>query len=145
MSALLSPWLVNLLVVGTGGALGTLLRYGLSQVLGSYLNAPWPILLVNVLGCGLFGWLSAQPIIAQGNGGLSGSFLGSLQGLLSLTPQLRLFLLTGLLGGFTTFSSYMHEAHLTGQGQPEKIILTLLLTPTLGYGAYYLGLWLARS
>lgn len=76
--------------VACGGALGALARFGAIQLVttpapGTF---PWPVFLVNVSGCLIIGLLA----------GLSGQW-----------PALhswRLFLFTGILGGYTTFSSF---------------------------------------
>jgi CrcB protein len=81
--------------VGLGGFLGALARYGLSGWIHRQIPAttfPYGTLAVNLLGCLLIG-------VAAG--------LGEARGLLS--PELRVFVLIGLLGGFTTFSTFGYE------------------------------------
>lgn len=88
--------LINAVLVGCGGFAGALLRYGLSGL--AHRQAPlstFPIgtVLVNLLGClliGIFGGLAE-----------SRQLFG---------PELRLFVMIGLLGGFTTFSTLGYEA-----------------------------------
>lgn len=77
------------LAVFTGGGLGALLRYVAVHVTG--LTAVWTIMLVNVAGSFLMGLALAA--IQRGWAPLDNS-------------QVQLFLLTGLLGGFTTFSAF---------------------------------------
>jgi fluoride exporter len=80
------------LLVALGGGLGACARFALSGWLMSYTiqeKFPWPTFSVNVLGCLIAGALFA---------------LGEKHHLMS--PNLRLFLFTGLLGGFTTFSAF---------------------------------------
>jgi fluoride exporter len=105
---------MDLLLVAAGGAVGAACRYALLVLLAGlgYGGTVWPVLVVNVLGCALFGVLSQW----------------------ALPPQTRLALLTGVLGGFTTFSSYVHDAHQAG-----PVWLWLGLSPMLGYGAFLLG------
>ncbi len=81
------------LSVIVGSALGGLARFWLSiwtvQLLGPRL--PWGTLLINVLGSFVIGWFSA----------LTGQ-----DGRLSVAPEVRLFVIVGVCGGFTTFSSF---------------------------------------
>lgn len=84
-----------ILLVGTGGALGAVVRYGVGLLLKSASGFPWATLSVNIVGSlfmGLvMGWLGRQT-------GVSGA-----------TEPVRLFLAVGLLGGFTTFSAFSME------------------------------------
>jgi CrcB protein len=80
------------LLVGLGGGIGAMARFALSGLILPYTlqeKFPWPTFAVNVLGCLLAGALFA---------------LAEKQHVLS--PNLRLFLFTGILGGFTTFSAF---------------------------------------
>lgn len=84
--------MTNLLLVGAGGFLGAAARYLLSGWILHHSMAakfPWATFIVNVLGCLVIGMLSgmAERFDAFGHGA-------------------RLFLFTGLLGGFTTFSAF---------------------------------------
>lgn len=74
------------LLLFLGGGIGAVSRHGLSLLLTRLgLAAPWPLLGVNLLGCLLIGFFAS---------------------LLSSPTPLRLLLITGILGGFTTYSSY---------------------------------------
>ena len=82
------PWLM----VALGGGLGAMARFALSGFLLPFTlqeKFPWPTFTVNVLGCLIAGVLFA---VAEKYNVFS--------------PNLRLFLFTGLLGGFTTFSAF---------------------------------------
>lgn len=95
MSGPPARWLVEAGAVGTGGFLGSLLRYWMSGAVYVLIPAPrlpWGTLAVNVLGCFAIGLL----------GGLAET-----RGVLTATG--RLFLLIGVLGGFTTFSTFGYE------------------------------------
>ncbi|ESQ88190.1 camphor resistance protein CrcB [Asticcacaulis sp. AC460] len=83
--------MINVVLVMIGGALGSLARYGLSR----WLNGPWPIgtFMANVVGGLLMGILMAL-------------LIGPLKG---EAERLRLLLGVGVLGGFTTFSSFSLE------------------------------------
>ncbi len=87
--------MTNLLWIGFGGFIGSISRYILSQVLYRAANAetfPYGTLGVNILGCFLIGFFAEF---------FEGRFL--------VQPELRLFLIIGVLGGFTTFSSFSFE------------------------------------
>jgi len=87
--------LINATLVGAGGFLGAVLRYGLSGLVHREVplaTFPYGTLAVNLLGCFMIG---AAAGLAQ-----SRQLLG---------PELRTFALIGLLGGFTTFSTFGYE------------------------------------
>ncbi len=82
-----------IMAIGTGSFIGGILRYLLSQLIQTrYLSVfPFGTLAVNIIGCLLIGVVFG--ISDRSN----------------LTPEWRLFLATGLLGGFTTFSAFSNE------------------------------------
>jgi len=84
----------NLLFVFLGGGLGAAARYWLSGAVYNWLPSTFPYgnLVVNISGCLLIGILMAV---------MQGRFL--------VDPSLRVFLVVGILGGFTTFSSFSYE------------------------------------
>ena len=87
----------KILLVGTGGFLGSNLRYWLGAFLQDRLSGagttfPWQTLIINVTGSLIIGF-----------------FMGLFQGL-SWSPSWRLFFAIGILGGYTTFSSFAYEA-----------------------------------
>jgi fluoride exporter len=80
-----------LLAVGAGGAIGSVARYLLAGQIGALVGAhfPWGTLAVNVIGCTAMGALVEVLALAWSPG-----------------PEVRAFLAIGILGGFTTFSSF---------------------------------------
>ena len=87
--------MIKLLLVGVGGFVGSVLRYlasGAVQSAARYGHFPWGTLAVNSVGCLLIGFLTG---------------LAESRGVFSL--EQRLFLITGFLGGFTTFSAFGYE------------------------------------
>ncbi|HEY4876902.1 MAG TPA: fluoride efflux transporter CrcB [Puia sp.] len=84
----------NILVVGIGGGLGSIARFLCQKYISAWHPHPFPFgtFLVNILGCFLIGMFYA--LAEKGN---------------ILTPEWRLFLTTGICGGFTTFSSFAYE------------------------------------
>ena len=79
----------NFLLVALGGAGGSVLRYMLSNINTSF---PWGTFAVNVLGSFLIGLLVG--LISKG----------------VLSPEMKLLLVTGFCGGFTTFSTFANES-----------------------------------
>lgn len=81
--------------IAVGGALGSVARYLVAVLLAGWVGAgfPWATLLVNIVGSFLIGLVTV---------------LGLEQGRLSDTT--RLFLATGLMGGFTTYSTFSLDA-----------------------------------
>jgi CrcB protein len=80
------------LVVGLGGALGSLARHGVNVAVGRMAGHPVPhaTAVVNIVGCLCIGALAGA--VASGR--------------LEMSPTARAFLMVGILGGFTTFSSF---------------------------------------
>lgn len=92
---------MKLLVVAAGGAFGSAARYAMSHAAGLLLptSFPYGTFLVNAIGCLVFGLVIG---VAEGRG--------------TLTPAARLFWLVGVLGGFTTFSSYAYDTVVLARG-----------------------------
>lgn len=109
----------NLLLVGLGGGIGSILRY-LCQKNLNY-SFPYGTLLVNVLGCLLIGLLW-------------GFFTRH------VNEQMRLMLLSGFCGGFTTFSSFTYEGiQLMSESRWLIFALYTALSVVLGLLATYWG------
>jgi CrcB protein len=118
------------LVIGAGGAIGALLRYAVGSWIQSRSQSEFPMgtLLINVTGCFLFGLLFA--------------FLGGA----GMSKELRLFLFTGLLGGFTTYSTFGFESvSLMQRGHTGLAFGYIAASLVLGLGATWLGLSLAQG
>jgi fluoride exporter len=122
----------RLLWVGIGGFIGSALRYGvggwITRMKGSA-TFPWETLVVNVTGCLLIGALAA---LAESRGLFAGTT--------------RVFLFVGVLGGFTTFSSFGYETfQLLRQGQLAAAAASVALQLVLGLGAVWAGDALVRA
>ena len=119
-----------LLLVAAGGALGAVLRFlvaGWGQRLtgGTF---PTGTLIVNVSGCLAIGYLGAV---------FAGPWL--------VRPEVRMALLVGLLGGFTTFSSYAFETlTLAADGRLSVALLNVALSNVAGLAGVWLGYRLAQ-
>jgi CrcB protein len=99
-----------ILIVGMGGFLGPVLRYlisGYVQNLSQSISFPYGTLSVNIIGCLVIG------IVSQ---------LVDLQ--IGITSETRLFLMVGVLGGFTTFSSFGNET--INLLQDQRFFLSLI-------------------
>lgn len=104
--------LFKICAVGAGGFLGASSRYALSAFMYSKLspvNFPYATYVVNVIGCFLIGFLLALFTVKNwGN------------------EELRLFLFVGVLGGFTTFSTFANDSYLLFKS--GELLLGLLNT-----------------
>lgn len=116
--------LLSVLLVGIGGALGGMGRFAVSNLLARYLGKafPWGTLAVNASGAFLAGWL-----------------LGSL-GIANAPSSLWLFTVAGLLGGYTTVSSFsLQTIELWQGGQPLHAGVNVAATLLLGIAMVSLG------
>ena len=118
--------LVNLALVGGGGALGAMARYGVGGLLHrnqALAGFPFGTLTVNLAGCLLIGLGSGLADARQ-----------------AFTPEARLFLFVGVLGGFTTFSSFGYETiALLRDHEFLRAGLNAGLSVFLGLGLVWLG------
>ncbi len=116
-----------LITVFLGGGLGSLMRYGVQAAMHGRISPflfPWATLSVNILGSFLIGMFYV----------LSARF--------NLSDETRLFLTTGLCGGFTTFSTFSHEGMtLIRQGNYGTFLLYVTLSVALGVAATFAGGW----
>lgn len=115
--------LLKLLAVLGGGAVGAGLRWGLAELVHQWLGRgfPWGTLAVNLLGSLAIGWLWAWLPPAG-------------------MPHLRLLLVTGLLGGFTTYSAFSLETlALVQGGQAGRAAAYVALTVALCFAAVWAG------
>lgn len=120
----------KLLIIASGGAAGTLCRYWLSgavqRVAGTTL--PFGTMAVNLLGCLLFG-----------------TIWGALENRIGMGGEFRLLALTGFMGAFTTFSTYMFEtASLVKVGQFAMAALNVAGQSVFGLVFVFAGLALGR-
>lgn len=88
---------------------------------------PTGILVVNVLGCFLIGWLAHGTFVDEGT-----------------SSNTRAFVLVGLLGGFTTFSTFgLQTVELLRAAEHGKALVYVGLSNLGGLGAVALGIWLS--
>ena len=121
----------RVLLVGAGGALGSMMRYLLGGWVGR-LKAGWTFpletLLINVSGCLVIGFLAG---LSESRGVFTGST--------------RAFLFIGVLGGYTTFSTFGYETfQLIRDAQWPAAATSVALQVGLGLGGVWAGHSLAR-
>jgi CrcB protein len=120
----------TVVAIALGGALGAVGRYALSSQITHWIGPgfPWGILLVNLVGCFVMG------VIAE---------LGALS--LNLSPEMRAFLTTGILGGFTTFSAFaLDSAVMIERGDWGATVLYVSASVLGSILALFAGLALVR-
>lgn len=116
------------LYVGLGGFIGSVLRYWVGSAIQQVANNPtfpFGTLTVNLLGCLVIGFLSE---------------LAELRGV--FTPEARLFVFVGILGGFTTFSTFGNDTMTFlrgGEGLPALLNIGAHIFAGLA------AIWLGRS
>lgn len=119
-------------LVGLGGAIGAVVRFGLSVFIGKLVATPFPVatLMVNIIGSVAMGLL-----------------IGTLSRLMpEWQEQARLFLAVGLLGGFTTFSSFsLDTIVLLERGELAQALFYVGLSVVVCVAGLYLGLLISRG
>jgi len=124
--------MIQIILVGVGSFLGGILRYGLSTWVHRVLDNPWfpyGTLAVNVSGCFVIGF-----------------FAGLAETRVAFTSEARLFLFVGILGGFTTFSSFALETFsLTRDTQNVAALVNIGSQLLLGLLAVWIGNVLAHA
>ncbi|MGE5507334.1 MAG: fluoride efflux transporter CrcB [Chitinophagales bacterium] len=114
-----------------GGAIGATARYLVTgwgqKAFGT--EFPWGTAIVNIAGCFLIGLLMTLAIEVS-----------------PMRPELRLFLVTGILGGLTTFSTFGWETiRFVQEGELLVALSNLGLNLVVGLAATLAGTWVARS
>ncbi|MFT3808374.1 MAG: fluoride efflux transporter CrcB [Micropepsaceae bacterium] len=121
------PWLA----VAAGGALGAVARYAMAGAVQRVAGGafPWGTLAVNILGALLMG------VVVEGSARLW-----------NIPADLRLFLTTGILGGFTTFSAFSLEtALIIEKGDWMPAIAYIAASVALTVLFLFCGMWAVRS
>lgn len=118
--------MTNILLVGAGGFIGSILRYlvsGYVQESARRLDFPYGILAVNLIGCFVIGLLAE---VSEKFGAFS--------------DESRAFIFVGILGGFTTFSSFGNDTvNLMRQEMMNHAFLNIGSNVILGLFAVWLG------
>lgn len=119
------------LTIAVGGVLGCWARYAMTNLIQVIWGRdfPYATLSINVLGCFLMGFLFVETLER-----------------LTISPAARAGILTGFLGGFTTFSTFgMESMLLVEQGEALKGALYIVLSVVLGVVAAFSGAFIARN
>jgi CrcB protein len=120
--------MLKIFLVGGGGFIGAIIRYAVGGWVHNTLDNPWfpyGTLVVNALGCILIGVLSG---LAEARSVFS--------------PEARVFLFIGVLGGFTTFSSFAYETFSLSRDS-EYLAASINVFGQLFLGL--MGVWLGNS
>src|SRR5262245_55132976 len=116
----------RILWVGLGGLIGSVFRYALSGLVQEWTKRddfPVGTLTVNILGCLIIGLLSQ---LAEARGAFS--------------PETRAFVIIGILGGFTTFSSFGNETiNLWRDGEGSLAFINVAAQLMASFGSVLLG------
>lgn len=121
--------MLNFLLIAIGGAIGSVLRYSVSAVDYKLSKGIFPVstLIVNLVGCLIIG------------------FLWGLSERIIISPNIRNFIFIGLLGGFTTFSSFGLESfNLFRDGELRIAVINILANNLLGISLVFAGFSAAR-
>jgi fluoride exporter len=119
------------LAVAIGGILGCWARYAMTNLVQAIYGRdfPYATLSINVLACFLMGFLFVETLER-----------------LTISPVLRIGILTGFIGGFSTFSTFAMETLLLAEGgDAAKSILYVALSLLLGMMATFGGAYIARN
>ncbi|KAF0220004.1 MAG: CrcB [Rhodospirillaceae bacterium] len=126
-----SQTLTALLWVATGGALGSVARYLSMVLLGQWLGTgfPWGTLFVNIVGSFVMGVLAELGALAW-----------------QPSQDIKLFLMTGILGGFTTFSTFSLDVALLVERHDWAVAALYVAVSVLAsVGALFAAMALVRN
>ncbi len=121
--------MLRFFVVGLGGAIGTLLRYIIGGLDYRFSSGVFPIstLVVNVTGSLVIG------------------FLWGIIDRFAVSPNVRMFIFIGILGGYTTFSTFSLETfNLMRDGEYRIAVMNAVLSIALSVGAVFLGYLISK-
>jgi len=119
------------IAIAIGGVLGCWARYAMTSLVQAIYGRefPYATLSINLLACFMMGFLFEETLDR-----------------LTISPVLRLGILTGFIGGFSTFSTFAMETLLLAeQGEPARGLLYVLVSIVFGLAAVTGGVYLARN
>jgi len=122
--------MIGILLIALGGALGSVLRFGVITLTYKFfdIHFPWGTIFVNLFGCFI---------------------IGLIWGILDTYDEpkhLKLFLVTGLLGGFTTFSSFaLENFNMFRAGEIKLVAANILISNIAGIFLVFVGYYLIKQ
>ena len=119
--------------VALGGALGSMARFWMTGTVAEFtgLRFPWGTLLINVLGSLIIGLVAGLTLVPER---------------LGWHPDVRIFLMTGFCGGFTTFSAFsLQTIELMQSGEAAAASAYVVASAILCVAAAWAGLLLGRA
>ena len=122
--------MIGILLVALGGALGSVLRFGVNIITYKFfdINFPWGTIFANLTGCFVIGLIWA----------VLDNF--------DEPKNLKLFLITGLLGGFTTFSSFaLENFNMFRAGEIKLVAANILISNIAGIFLVFVGYFLTKQ
>lgn len=131
LAQFVQQWPVNWIAIAIGGTLGCWLRYGQTQAVQYWFGRdfPWATLSINVMGSFLMGFLFVMTAERS-----------------DISPVIRLGILTGFLGGYTTFSTFSMETFaLVQSDQNARALIYASASLVLGFLGTAVGVWFARA
>ncbi len=122
--------MLGILLVALGGALGSMLRFGVITITYRFLDIhfPWGTIFANLIGCFIIGiiWASLD--------------------IFNEPKNLKLFLITGLLGGFTTFSSFaLENFNMFRAGEVKLVAANILISNIAGILLVFAGYYMVKQ
>jgi CrcB protein len=120
---------MKFIAIAAGGSVGALLRYFVSTYPYKFIKPGFPLgtFLANIIGCFVIGFVFQLSLVKI------------------LSPNLRLFIMVGLLGSFTTFSTFSLETiNLLKSGQLVLAVVNILTSVSVGLIAVFLGIKLSQ-
>lgn len=121
--------MLQIILIGFGGAIGALSRYTISNLISKSFQTNFPLgtLGINLLGCLIIGitWQYSEHY--------------------SIEKNIRLFFFVGLLGAFTTFSTFgLESLHLFKDGYLKSALINIFLSNMLGIILVLLGIYIYK-
>lgn len=122
--------MLRFFIIGLGGAIGTILRYVMGGLDYRFSSGVFPIstLVVNVTGS------------------LAIGFLWGITDRFNFSPNVRMFVFLGILGGYTTFSTFSLETfNLMRDGEYRIALMNMFFSLILSVGAVFLGYFISKT